>query len=183
MNSTLRRLLATTTLVGAGAATILVPALTASAHDRSPVAASHARDGAGADLAELRRALAPYRDSPAALADGFRPSGPCAELPGVGAMGVHWINGARMAAPPDRVRPPILMYSPDGELLGAEFFVPDADQDLSTDADRPSLFGRPFDGPMPGHEPGMPVHYDLHVWVHDANPDGVFAPWNPRVQC
>jgi hypothetical protein len=98
-------------------------------------------------------------------------------------MGVHWISGARMAAPLDPARPPILLYSTDGELLGAEYLVPDADQDLTTDGDRPELFGRPFDGPMPGHEPGMPVHYDLHLWVGEANPDGVFSAWNPRVRC
>jgi hypothetical protein len=88
-----------------------------------------------------------------------------------------------MAAPLDPARPPILLYSTDGELLGAEYLVPDADQDLTTDGDRPELFGRPFDGPMPGHEPGMPVHYDLHLWVGEANPDGVFSAWNPRVRC
>ena len=36
---------------------------------------------------------------------------------------------------------------------------------------------------MTGHSPGMPVHYDLHVWLFDSNPDGVFAPWNPSVSC
>jgi hypothetical protein len=36
---------------------------------------------------------------------------------------------------------------------------------------------------MLGHEPGMPVHYDLHVWLYQANPDGVFASWNPSVSC
>lgn len=183
MNPTARRLLAMTALLGAGTAAALVPSVTASAHDRSPVAAAHARDGAGADLAELRRVLAPYQDQSAAFADGFRPSGPCAELPEVGAMGVHWINWARMASPPDPTRPPVLLYGTDGSLLGVEYFVPDSDQDLTTDDDRPSLFGRPFDGPMPGHEPGMPVHYDLHVWVHEANPDGIFSAWNPRVAC
>jgi hypothetical protein len=52
-----------------------------------------------------------------------------------------------------------------------------------THDDRPSLWGRPFDGPMTGHDPGMPVHYDLHVWLYDSNPAGVFAPWNPSVSC
>ena len=183
MDLTLRRLLATTALLGAGAAVALTPALAGSASAPSSAASTSARGGSGADLAQLRRVLAPYRDQSAAFADGFRPSGPCAQLPGVGAMGVHWIAGERMSAPPDPARPPILLYGTDGSLLGAEFFVPDGDQDLGTDADRPSLFGRPFDGPMPGHEPGMPVHYDLHVWVGEANPDGVFSPWNARVEC
>jgi hypothetical protein len=36
---------------------------------------------------------------------------------------------------------------------------------------------------MPGHQPGMPIHYDLHVWLWMDNPSGMFAPWNPRVRC
>lgn len=55
--------------------------------------------------------------------------------------------------------------------------------DLTTDGDRPSLFGRGFDGPMLGHSPEMPVHFDMHVWLYKNNPDGVFAAWNPRVGC
>ena len=40
-----------------------------------------------------------------------------------------------------------------------------------------------FDGPMPGHNPQMPVHYDLHVWLYRYNNSGLFAPWNPRLKC
>ena len=64
-----------------------------------------------------------------------------------------------------------------------EYFQADADQDLATDPDRPVLFGMPFDGPMLGHEPGMPIHYDLHVWLYRHDPAGRFAMWNPRVHC
>ncbi len=60
----------------------------------------------------------------------------------------------------------------------------DADQDLSTDDDRPWLFDEyPLAGPMPGHEDGMPVHYDLHVWLYRSNPAGQLADWNPKVSC
>ncbi|MEH0423926.1 hypothetical protein [Streptomyces sp. B21-083] len=68
-------------------------------------------------------------------------------------------------------------------LVGAEWIVVDKDQNLATDDDRPSLFGVPFDGPMLGHEPGMPIHYDLHVWLWKKNPSGMFARWNPTVTC
>jgi hypothetical protein len=102
-------------------------------------------------------------------------------------MGLHYVNPARLQAPADPAKPQILLYgkAADGsvKLLAAEFFAPDRDQDPGTDGDRPSLFGQPFDGPMPGHGPDMPVHYDLHVWVEKANPAGVFAPWNPNVSC
>ena len=30
---------------------------------------------------------------------------------------------------------------------------------------------------------GMPVHYDLHVWLWKHNPSGVFAPFNPDASC
>jgi hypothetical protein len=33
---------------------------------------------------------------------------------------------------------------------------------------------------MPEHAPGMGWHYDLHVWVAEANPSGVFAAFNPN---
>jgi hypothetical protein len=68
-------------------------------------------------------------------------------------------------------------------LVAAEWIVVDKDQNLATDDDRPSLFGLPFDGPMLGHEPGMPIHYDLHAWLWKKNPKGMFARWNPTVTC
>ena len=83
-------------------------------------------------------------------------------------------------------KPEAVLYEPTGKgrkLVAIEYVVPDRDQDLSTDGDRPSLFGDAFDGPMPGHTPGMPVHYDLHVWAWEANPNGTFAQWNPNVHC
>lgn len=36
---------------------------------------------------------------------------------------------------------------------------------------------------MPGHNPVMPIHYDLHVWVAEVNPSGLFPPFNPAVSC
>ncbi|RYC14314.1 hypothetical protein [Nocardioides zhouii] len=161
----------------------------ATAHDEEPPsggAATHSRDGAGKQLAALKRSLAPFRDVRAAEAAGFIPVSGC-EVSDEGGMGVHYLNPARAAQAPDATKPSILLYEPtaDGSmrLLGAEWFQADADQDLHTDADRPTLFGQPFNGPMPGHNPMMPVHYDLHVWLFDSNPTGVFAPWNPSVDC
>jgi hypothetical protein len=47
----------------------------------------------------------------------------------------------------------------------------------------PAVLGQTFDGPMEGHAPGMPWHYDVHVWVAEANPSGVFAQFNPAISC
>ena len=134
---------------------------------------------------QLREDIAAYEDVEAALADGYVPAGPCAASP-MGGMGVHYVNPDYAAKGVREHKPSVLLYEPTADglrLAGAEFVVPDADQDLATDGDRPSLWGQPFDGPMPGHEPGMPVHYDLHVWTHETNPAGTFAVWNPAVSC
>jgi hypothetical protein len=36
---------------------------------------------------------------------------------------------------------------------------------------------------MLGHNPQMPIHYDLHLWVGRHNPAGLFAQWNPAISC
>lgn len=161
----------------------------ATAHEKETTgggAATHSRDGAGQQLAALKKSLSPFHDVRVAEAAGFIAVSGC-EVSDEGGMGVHYLHPARAVQTPDATKPSILLYEPtaDGSmrLLGAEWFQADADQDLHTDADRPTLFGQPFNGPMPGHNPMMPVHYDLHVWLFDSNPDGVFAPWNPSVDC
>jgi hypothetical protein len=158
----------------------------------STAGAAPDRDNSRLTSAERRlvhRATKAYRDVDAALAAGYVPVGSCTELPGVGGMGIHYLNPALASDTlVDPARPEVLVYVPDrrGSLrLGAvEYFVADADQDLATDTDRPSLFGRHgFDGPMEGHEPGMPIHFDLHVWLYQHNPAGQLEAWNPDVTC
>jgi hypothetical protein len=112
---------------------------------------------------------------------------PCVESPD-GGMGIHYVNRARIEdGVIDRDKPEILLYAPavEGEprLVAVEYLQADADQNLETDGDRPTLFGQPFNGPMEGHAPGMPIHYDLHVWLWKKNPSGMFAPFNPNVSC
>lgn len=175
-----------------GAALLTTSALaggTAMAQDEATTpggSANHSRDGAGKQLAVLEKSLAVYRDVEAAEAAGFIPVSGC-EVSDEGAMGVHYLNPVRAAQAPDATKPAVLLYAPTGDgtlrLLGAEWFQADADQDVTTDADRPTLFDQPFNGPMLGHNPMMPVHYDLHVWLYDSTPAGVFGPWNPSVDC
>jgi hypothetical protein len=139
-------------------------------------------------LRDVRRATRAYKDVKAAEAAGYVPAGPCVEDPKYGGMGVHYENLALIEdGELDPLRPELLVYQPakNGKLrLGAvEYFQVDGDQDLATDGDRPWLFDVPFDGPMLGHNPVMPIHYDLHVWLYRHNPAGIFAMWNPRVSC
>lgn len=140
-------------------------------------------------LRETRRATTDYRAVEAAEAAGYVSAEECESDPKYGGMGIHYANQALIddGNALDPLRPEVLVYQigENGEpRLGAlEYFTVDADQDLATDDDRPSLFGVPFDGPMLGHTPGMPIHYDLHVWLYKPNPAGIFAAWNPRVHC
>jgi hypothetical protein len=167
---------------------VLLPASATAGTTPSQVGDGHATAGAdSATLAQLKKSLRPLQDSPAAAeAAGYEASATCVASP-AGGMGYHYVNMSVAMLPADPMRPAVLVYVPgkDGHLtLGAaEWFKVDADQDLSTDSDRPSLFGRSFDGPMLGHEPGMPTHYDLHAWLFQPNPKGVFQPWNPTVSC
>jgi hypothetical protein len=140
------------------------------------------------DLQATKASSARYHSPKQARAAGYVPGSPCEEIAGLGGMGFHYVNPALIADPAVAATDPeILLYAPKRngklKLVGLEYFKVDADQNLTTDDDRPSLFGQPFDGPMLGHGPGMPIHYDLHVWLWRANPSGLFAPWNPAVSC
>lgn len=114
------------------------------------------------------------------------PFSDCVAAPGLGTMGIHYARPSLLGGGLDARQPELLLYVPSDDglrLVGVEYFKIDADQNLTTDDDRPSLFGQPFDGPMEGHQPGMPRHYDLHVWLWQANPAGMFAQFNPNVSC
>ncbi len=123
-----------------------------------------------------------------ALGAGYRATDECAEIPGVGGMGYHFANPALVGdGRIDPTKPDVLLYEKGRNgrwrLVGVEYVAFDDDQDLGTDADRPTMMGHSLEGPMPGHEPGMPVHYDLHAWVYKDNPTGQLAAWNPTVRC
>lgn len=141
------------------------------------------------DLARARRATAAYHDADTARAAGYEQVSPCVDgRPKFdGAMGVHFLRHDLLQDPDlDVEQPELLVYFPTDEglrLVALEWMRIDGDGDLETDDDRPRLFGEPFKGPMPGHGEGEPVHYDLHAWVWQNNPDGTFADWNPKLRC
>jgi hypothetical protein len=66
---------------------------------------------------------------------------------------------------------------PDGEykLNGVEFIVPY--RSWPRDSIAPSLMGQRLK-----HEDNLKIWY-LHVWAWSDNADGVFADFNPNVQC
>lgn len=142
------------------------------------------------DLAKVRQATAKYHDVNVALADGFVPTPHCIAEPGLGVMGIHYINPPRlMDSEVNILEPEILLYVESGnglKLVGVEYWfsIGAPDTPVPNPAPpSPTIFGRLLDGPMPAHEPGQPPHYDLHAWVWQANPSGIFAPFNPNVSC
>ncbi len=127
-------------------------------------------------VAQVRRVTAQYHDVERALADGYVAPHGCVE-----GMGYHYLNPSLASdLAIDPLAPELLIYAPSGnglKLVAVEYFAANVGQA------HPILFGRQLDGPMAGHEPGMPEHYDLHAWVWQANPDGLFAPFNRNISC
>jgi len=168
----------TIALAGALAASVaLLPAGSVSASGAGPTKA---------ELDAVRHATERFRDVRVARRAGYMPEGPCASSP-LGAMGQHYMN-ERLESDGkiDPLHPEALLYEKRRgrwRLNGVEYFRPDRDGQLTTDDDRPSVLGLAFEGPMEGHSPGMPVHYDLHAWLWKSNPRGTFSQWNPRVRC
>lgn len=184
--TTIRRGLATALAAGCVGTAVLLTSLpgAGAAPDNGPTHRPARTD----TVAAVRRATARYHDPAVAIADGFVATDECAAHPELGGMGLHYVNPARIADPAIiATQPEVLLYEPTADggvrLVGVEYLAFDPDQDLATDDGRPSVLGRDFDGPMPGHEPGMPIHFDLHAWIWKHNPAGQFAVWNPTVRC
>ena len=156
-------------------------------------------DNCQEQLTDARAATAQYHNEDKALADGFFSTFECVAVPNLGAMGIHYINPGRMMdISVDPSRPETLLYirQNDGKmrLIGMEYYAPVLSNGAPwfggpgspppvIDNPAPVLFGRSFDGPMPGHGPGQPWHYSLHVWAWRNNPYGLFFPFNPKVSC
>ncbi len=155
------------------------------------VAAPAALSSARSDLGQAKHATAPFQDVSAAVAAGygeFRDSHglACIEKPGVGAMGIHYVNGAFVGDTLlDATRPEALVYEPrHGELrlVALEYIVFQEAWDADHGA-RPSLFGQQFELVPSPNRYGIPAFYELHAWSWRSNPRGLFDDWNPRVSC
>ena len=139
-------------------------------------------------LAEIRAATARYHRVEVAIADGYRSTVECAALPGVGAMGIHFVKGALLGdAGFDATHPEVLVYEPqkNGQLrlVAAEYLVFRAPWDAAHPGTTPSLLGHDFYRSFGDRAHGLDDHYELHAWVWRHNPDGMFAQWNPNVTC
>jgi hypothetical protein len=111
----------------------------------------------------------------------------CIDMPGMGGMGVHWVNSDRVGDPSEHLtKPEAFVYAPqpDGtlKLAAVEYVVIKADWD-ATHASPPKLFGHEFNLTDAGNRFGLPAFYSLHVWAWKHNPAGTFSMWNPDVRC
>jgi hypothetical protein len=130
-------------------------------------------------LAALRQATEKYHDFAAAQAAGYtvQVTG-CMADPTRGGMGYHYAKGELIDAEAVEAQPEVLLYEPRGEgrfrLVGVEFIVPFTEW---TSAEPPMLYGQTF-----ARNETFQV-WALHVWVWRHNPRGLFADWNPAVDC
>jgi hypothetical protein len=144
------------------------------------------------DLRRLRAATTSFHNVANAEQAGFglladEKGITCIAMPGMGAMGVHWVKTKRVGDPTENVtKPEALVYEPlpDGtlKLAAVEYVVIKADWD-ATHSSRPSLFGHRFNLTKAGNRFGLPAYYSLHVWAFKHNPAGQFSMWNPDVHC
>jgi hypothetical protein len=131
-------------------------------------------------LAQVKRVTSRFRDPEVAEAAGYKATDECVDSRS-GAMGFHYVNPNLVADPAlEPKRPEILLYVQDRDgrlrLGGVEYFA------LDTGQRPPRIFGHRLDGPMT-HGGTAPSHYDLHVWIFERNPRGVFAQYNQRFRC
>lgn len=111
----------------------------------------------------------------------------CIAEPGMGAMGVHYVNGDLVGDPAIiPTQPEAMVYSPDKEgrlhLAAVEYIVVKSAWD-ATHKKPPMLFGQMFMTTDSPNRYGLPTFYSLHVWLWKHNPAGKFAMWNPNVHC
>jgi hypothetical protein len=111
----------------------------------------------------------------------------CIDMPGMGAMGVHYVNGSFVGdGKIDALTPEAVVYEPGRaghlHLVAVEYVVIQQAWDANH-RKPPALFGHQFDFTASPNRYGLPPFYSLHAWVWKHNPAGTFAMWNPRVSC
>lgn len=137
-------------------------------------------------LATIREATASYRLVDAALADGYVLASECEAIP-EGGIGVHYRKSSLFDVVVDPAQPELLVYEPQQNgnlrLVAVAFVVPAAPWDATHSA--PPVLGQETfeDKRVPDwSSPPFPT-YELHVWVWQHNPGGMYATINPTVSC
>jgi hypothetical protein len=130
-------------------------------------------------VARLRALTARFHSFDAAVAAGWGTRiTECFEDASLGGMGFHYGNTAYIDGTVDALQPELLLYEPqkNGTLrfVAVEYIVPFTAWTASTP---PQLYGMAF------HRNEAFGIWALHVWHERQNPRGMFADWNPRVNC
>ena len=166
---------------------------TASCRDTAPVASGAAQlhahsmstgpvalsSGAERDVARLRAVTARFHRFDVAVAEGWGTQiTQCFEHAQLGGMGFHYGNTAYIDGAVDVEQPELLLYEPQQNgrmrLVAVEYIVPFT---AWTSSEPPRLYGQSF---MRNEAFGI---WALHVWHERHNPRGIFADWNPNVNC
>ena len=172
----------TRTLVGVAAAAIVLLAISSPAN------------AGGSDLNVARAATARFHRLAAANDAGYTvlvrdlAGITCITSPGVGVMGIHYVNGSLLGdAVLDPAKPEALVYQPrpDGKLrlVALEYIVFQGAWLQAGHAAGPKLFGQPLKLIPMGNRYGLPPFYEIHAWIWQHNPDGMFKDWNPNGSC
>jgi hypothetical protein len=145
------------------------------------------------NLRDARQATATFHDLEAARDAGYAAvvadlsGATCIDEPGVGAMGIHYLNPGLLNAAVDAAEPEVAVYEPRGDgslrLVALEYLTIKADWEAAGNTEAPALFGQTFDLVEAPNRFGIPDFYALHAWVWRHNPSGIFAMWNPKVNC
>jgi len=159
------------------------------------IAAAASKDAPEGSLADARQATAQFHDIDLATHYGYglfkdAQGIACIEMtgmPGMGAMGIHYVNGSLVGDPSiDAATPEAVVYEPQENgrlrLVALEYVVLQDAWDAHHSSP-PSLFGQQFNFPPAGNRYGLPPFYSLHAWIWKHNPSGTFAMWNPNVSC
>ncbi|HUQ82888.1 MAG TPA: hypothetical protein VM076_17180 [Gemmatimonadaceae bacterium] len=134
----------------------------------------------GDDLGKLRAVTAKFHafDGSIDATYGAQITG-CMTDPRLGGMGFHYGKGSAIDGTVNPLEPEVLLYEPQENgkltLVAVEFVVP---YDFAPrEGPAPVAFGQQFkqfdDFKLWG----------LHAWIWKNNPAGMFADWNPNVNC
>ena len=141
--------------------------------------AVHPIQSVGDELGQLRGAIAGFHNIETARNAGYSQLTGCMVDPNLGGMGFHYAKADAFDGVINPVAPKALLYEPDSNgqlrLVAVEFIVP--------------YSIAPREGPAPRVFDQDFVHNDdfqiwmLHAWIFKNNPSGIFATWNPNVNC
>ena len=135
-------------------------------------------------LGTVRTVTARFHAIQQATKAGYVPFYVCAEQPGVGTMGQHYVNFGLVGDPTiDPLQPEALVYEPQADgslkLVALEWVRVGPEVESGPTVLGHDMLYRPAPNRY-GIEPGF---YERHYWLYTSNPLGAFEDWNPNVSC